>query len=55
MAVNILGADHMIYGSSYPVKEVWMTGGPAFVEGLEISSEEKELLLGENARAIYRV
>ena len=55
LAVNILGADHMIYGSSYPVKEVWMTGGPAFVEGLEISSEEKELLLGENARAIYRV
>ena len=55
LAVKILGADHIIYGSSYPVKEVWMTGGPGFVEALDISEEDKALILGGNAQRIYRV
>ena len=53
LAVKILGADHIIYGSSYPVKQVWMTGGPAFVEALDVTGEEKEQMLGGNARRIY--
>ena len=53
LAVKILGADHIVYGSSYPVKQVWMTGGPDHVRALDISEEEKELILGGNARRLY--
>lgn len=55
LAVKILGADHIIYGSSYPVKQVWMIGGPAFVKTLNISGEEKRLILGGNAESIYGI
>lgn len=55
LAVEILGADHIIYGSSYPVKQVWMLGGPEFVEKLDISEDEKQLILGGNARRIYGI
>ena len=55
LAVKILGADHIIYGSSYPVKTVWMTGGPQFVRDLDISDEDKELILHGNAERIYGV
>ena len=54
LAVKILGADHIIYGSSYPVKQVWMTGGPDFVRMLDIQGEEKEMILGGNAQRLYR-
>lgn len=55
LAVKILGADHIIYGSSYPVKQVWMLGGPAFVEALNLGTEEKRLILGGNAERIYNI
>lgn len=54
-AVKLLGADHIIYGSSYPVKEVWMKEGAEFVRELEVSEEDKELMLGGNARRIYGI
>lgn len=55
LAVKVLGADHIIYGSSYPVKMVWMKGGPGFVRDLDISDEEKELILHGNAERIYQI
>ena len=56
VAAEILGADHILYGSSYPVKQIWMTGGPSFVESLEgVSREDKDLMLGGNAAAIYHI
>lgn len=55
LAVKLLGADHIIYGSSYPVKKVWMTGGPEFIRGLDISEEEKDLILCRNAQRLYGV
>ncbi|WP_303975256.1 amidohydrolase family protein [Streptococcus merionis] len=54
-AVKILGADHLIYGSSYPVRLEWLTDGPDFVRELAISEEEKELILGGNAKRLYRL
>ena len=55
-AAEILGADHIIYGSSYPVKQVWMTGGPSFVQALDgVSEGDKALMLGGNAAEIYKV
>ncbi len=53
LAVKLLGADHMIYGSSYPVKKVWLTGGPSFIAQLDIPEEEKQQILYGNAAKIY--
>lgn len=52
-AVTTLGADHVVYGSSYPVCEAWTTGGPEFVKGLDISQVDQKKILGENARSLY--
>lgn len=52
-AIRVLGAEHVIYGSSYPVREVWLTGGPDFVRSLNLSERQKEQVLGKNAEALY--
>jgi predicted TIM-barrel fold metal-dependent hydrolase len=54
-AVKILGADHIIYGSSYPVKKSWLTGGPDFIRQLNITNEEKQMILHENAARLYDI
>ena len=52
-AVKILGADSIIFGSSYPVRQEWLVEGPAFVERLDLGTEEKAMMLGGNAQRIY--
>lgn len=54
-AVKVLGADHILYGSSYPVRKEWLTGGPDFVRQLDIREEEKELILSGNAKRLYHL
>lgn len=54
-AVKICGADHIIYGSSYPVRKVWLTGGPDYVRSLDITNEEKNLILSGNAHRVYDI
>ena len=54
-AVKILGADHIIFGTSYPVRAEWLTDGPQFVQNLDLAQKDKDLILGENASRIYRV
>lgn len=53
--MKILGADHIIFGTSYPVRAEWLTGGPEFIQQLELTEEEKNQILGENARSIYKL
>ncbi len=52
-AVKVVGADHIIWGTSYPVRKEWLSGGPDFVRGLAVSQEEKDLMLGGNAERLY--
>ena len=52
-AVEILGADHIVYGSSYPVKADWMTGGAGFIRNLGLTPEETEQILCTNAEMLY--
>jgi hypothetical protein len=52
-AVKVLGADHIVFGTSYPVRKEWLTGGVEFVKSLDITEEEKELILGKNAERLY--
>ncbi|MCD7765002.1 MAG: amidohydrolase [Lachnospiraceae bacterium] len=54
-AVKVLGADHIIWGTSYPVRKEWLTDGPAFVRELDVTDEEKELMLHGNAEEIYKI
>lgn len=54
-AIEVLGADHIIFGTSYPVKKEWLTEGPKFVAELSISDNEKNMILCENAKKIYQI
>lgn len=54
-AVEMLGADHIVFGSSYPVRREWLLEGPSFIKALEISGEEKDLILGKNAERLYGI
>jgi predicted TIM-barrel fold metal-dependent hydrolase len=54
-AVEVLGADHIIFGTSYPVKREWLIEGAEFVNNLSITEEEKHMILCENAKRIYHI
>ncbi len=44
-AIEVLGADHILYGSSYPVRREWFVKGIDFVRSLDIPEESKALIL----------
>ena len=54
-AVKVLGADHILYGSSYPVRSEWLTEGPAFIKRLAITEEDKAKILHQNAATLYHI
>ena len=54
-AVKTLGADHILFGSSFPVRPVWLLEGADAVRALDISDEEKELILHGNAERLYHL
>ena len=54
-AVEALGAEHILFGSSYPVRPVWLLEGAAFVNALDITDGEKELILHKNAERLYHL
>ena len=54
-AVKVLGADHIVFGSSYPVRPVWLLEGAQFVRSLDISEADKELILHGNAERLYNL
>lgn len=54
-AVEILGSDHILFGTSYPVRREWLLDGPAFVQSLNIAQEEKENILFRNAQRLYHL
>ena len=54
-AIHTLGADHVIFGSSYPVRKEWLLQGVDFVRSLDISEDEKALVLGRNAQRLYGI
>lgn len=54
-AIEVLGADHVIFGTSYPVRREWLLDGPAFVSELGLSAEDQALVMGENAQRLYRI
>ena len=54
-AVKVCGADHLFFGSSFPVFYGWMSQGIEFINSLEISEEEREAMLFGNARKMFNL
>jgi predicted TIM-barrel fold metal-dependent hydrolase len=54
-AVEVFGADHVLYGSSYPVRREWFVTGIDFVRALDIPEESKAKILGGNAARLFKV
>jgi predicted TIM-barrel fold metal-dependent hydrolase len=51
----VLGADHILYGSSYPIKLDWFFEGVDYVKSLDIDEKSKDLILGENAARLFNI
>lgn len=54
-AVKICGADHILMGSSFPVFYEWMARSVETIKGLDITDEEKDLILGGNAQRLFHI
>lgn len=54
-AIKVYGADHVLFSSSYPVRREWMLKGVEFVKALDISEDEKALVLGGNAQRLFNI
>jgi len=54
-AVKVLGAEHILYGSSYPVRREWFAKGVGYIKSLNIDEKENSLILGENAAKLFNI
>jgi len=54
-AVKVLGADHILYGSSYPIRRDWFSQGVDFVKKLDIDEKSKELILSKNTIRLFNI
>lgn len=54
-AITEMGAEHILYGSSYPVRMDWVLNGVEYVKSLDISEKEKELIFSGNAKRLFNL
>lgn len=54
-AVKVFGADHLVYGGSFPIRRDWFQQGVDYVRSLEISEGDKALILGGNASRLFKL
>jgi uncharacterized protein len=54
-AIKEFGADHVLYGSSFPVRLDWVLNGVDYVRSLDISQESKDLIFSGNAQRLFRI
>jgi uncharacterized protein len=55
-ALKVNGADHYLFGSSFPVFYGWMSQGVAFIQDeLQISDEDRELVMYGNAKRLFNL
>lgn len=52
-AIEVLGADNILYGGSYPIRKDWFFEGIDTVRGLDVSEEVKTKVLGGNATRLF--
>ncbi|WP_297081235.1 amidohydrolase family protein [uncultured Demequina sp.] len=55
-ALRINGADHYMFGSSFPVFYSWMSQGVEFLKNeIEVSDEDREKILWKNAKEMFNL
>ncbi|MFJ3394769.1 amidohydrolase family protein [Leifsonia aquatica] len=55
-AIEVSGADHYLFGSSFPVFRSWMNQGVDFVQNeLELDDADRELVLSGNAKRLFNL
>ncbi len=55
-AIKIGGADHYMFGSSFPVFYSWMSQGVEFLKNeIELSDADREAVLSGNAKRLFNL
>jgi predicted TIM-barrel fold metal-dependent hydrolase len=55
-AIKVNGADHFMFGSSFPVFYSWMGQGVEFMKNqVDLSDADRELVLSGNAKRLFRL
>jgi hypothetical protein len=54
-AIKVCGADHIFFGSSFPVFYNWMSDGIAFMKELDISKAQRNQIMSENAIKMFNL
>ncbi|MEG1246800.1 MAG: amidohydrolase, partial [Gordonibacter sp.] len=54
-AAKVNGADHLLLGSSFPVFYEWMARSVESVNAMDVSQEDKDLMLGGNAAKLFNL
>ncbi len=54
-AVAEIGAENILYSSSYPVRMDWVLNGVEHVRSLDISDADKDLIFEGNARRLFKI
>jgi len=54
-AVKALGAEHVLFGSSFPLRHEWLYKGVDYVKSLDITEKEKSQIMSENAIKLFNI
>jgi len=54
-AVKVYGSDHVLFGTSYPLRLEWAYKGVDYIRNLDISENDKKLILGDNAVKLFNI
>lgn len=54
-AIKACGADHVLFGTTFPVFYNWMSDGVKFMKTLNITEEERSLIMSENAVRLFNL
>jgi predicted TIM-barrel fold metal-dependent hydrolase len=54
-AIKVSGADHVLFGTSFPVFYNWMSEGVEFMKTLDITEEERALITSKNAIRLFNL
>jgi predicted TIM-barrel fold metal-dependent hydrolase len=52
-AIEVSGADHILFGTSFPVFYNWMNGGVEFMKTLDITEDARKAIMSENAIKMF--
>jgi uncharacterized protein len=54
-SVKVSGADHILFGTSFPVSYNWMADGVEFMKALDITEEQYDLITYGNAKRLFNL